>query len=416
MVSNKDIVTSLDVGTSNIRIVMGQSLPDGRLKIIGAAETPAEGIKRGSITSIEEAVSCISETIEKCERMTGLRIEKMIVGMSGSHIKTISSKGVVAVAKANEQVEDSDVERALEVAETTTSLSNYEILHVLPITYNLDEQKGIKEPQGMSGVRLEVEAQVVMALSSQVKNLTKVIYRTGVDIEYIVFSILATAEAVLTTKQKDLGVAVLNLGSSTTSLAVFEEGSILHTAVLPVGAGHITNDLAIGLKTSVEVAEAVKMDHGQAISEGISKREEVDLHKYSEAEKKGSYVYKKDIAEIAEARMEEIFALANEELIKIERNGKLPAGIVLTGGGAKLPMITDLAKEVFQLPVFLGLPVESNFPIDKLNDPEYTTALGLVVWANKNIDKNGNFLSNFSAIGQSTEKMRKWFKSLWPSA
>lgn len=416
MVSNKDIITSLDVGTSNIRIVMGQSLPDGRLKIVGAAETPAEGIKRGSITSIEEAVSCISETIEKCERMTGMRIEKMIVGMSGSHIKTISSKGVVAVAKANEQVEDSDVERALEVAESTTSLPNYEILHVLPITYNLDEQKNIKEPQGMSGVRLEVEAQVVMALSSQVKNLTKVIYRTGVDIEYIVFSILATAEAVLTTKQKDLGVAVLNLGSSTTSLAVFEEGSILHTAVLPVGAGHITNDLAIGLKTSVDVAEAVKIDHGQALSEGVSKREEVDLHKYSEAEKKGSYVYKKDIAEIAEARLEEIFTLANEELKKIERDGKLPAGVVLTGGGAKLPMITDLAKEVFQLPVFLGLPADSNFPIDKLNDPEYTTALGLVIWANKNIDINGGFLSNFSAIGQTTEKMRKWFKSLWPSS
>ena len=416
MATNKDIISGLDVGTSNIRIVMGQRLPDGRLNIIGAAETPAEGISRGSIASVEDAVSCIAETIEKCERMTGLRIDKMVVGMSGSHIKTLSSKGVVAVAKANEQVEDSDVERALEVAESTTTLPNYEILHVLPISYNLDDQKGLKEPQGMSGVRLEVETQVVMALSSQVKNLTKVIYRTGVDIEYIVFSILANAEAVLTQKQKDLGVAVVNIGSATSSMIVFEEGNILHTAVLPIGAGHITNDLAIGLKTSVEVAEAVKIDHAQALSEGISKHDEVDLHKYSETEKKGSYVYKKDIAEICEARMEEIFSMINDELKKIDRDGKLPAGVILTGGGAKLPLIVDLAKNIFNLPVFLGMPANRSFAIDKLNDLEYTTALGLVMWANQNVGSSNNFLSNFSSIGHTTSKMKGWFKSLWPSS
>jgi cell division protein FtsA len=340
----------------------------------------------------------------------------MVVGMSGTHLKTLNSKGVVAVAKANEQVEDSDIERALEVAESTTTMPNYEILHVLPINYNLDDQKGIKEPQGMSGVRLEVETQVVMALSSQVKNLTKCIYRTGVDIEYIVFSILATAEAVLTSKQKELGVAVVNIGASTTSLVVFEEGNIMHTAVLPVGAGHITNDLAIGLKTSVDTAEAVKIDHAQALSEGISKREEIDLHKYSDEEQKGSYVFKKDIAEISEARMDEVLNMVNDELKIIERNGKLPSGVILTGGGAKMPLSVDLAKEIFQLPVFLGLPSDKNFPIDKLNDPEYTTALGLVLWADKNIDYGSGFLSNFSAVGQSTDKMRKWFRGLWPSS
>ncbi|MBU1203380.1 cell division protein FtsA [Patescibacteria group bacterium] len=416
MATNRDIITSLDVGTNAVRIVMGQRLADGRLKIIGAAETPSQGVIRGSINSVEEAVSVISETIEKCERMTGLRIDKMVVGMSGAHIKTIASRGVVAVAKANEQVEDSDVERALEVAESTTTLPNYEILHVLPISYNLDDQKGIKEPQGMSGVRLEVEAQVVMAMSSQVKNLTKVIYRTGVDIDFIVFSILATAEAVLNAKQKELGVVVVNIGSSTTSLAIFEEGNILHTAVLPVGAGHITNDLAIGLKTSVEVAEAVKIDHAQAISESVSKREEVDLHKYSENEKKGSYVYKKDISEIAEARLEEIFSMVADELKKVDRDGKLPSGVVLTGGGAKMPMIVDLAKNILNLPVFLGLPIGSNFPIDKLNDSEYTTALGLVIWAEKNIESGGSFMPGFSMLGKTGDKMKRWAKSIWPSS
>ena len=198
----------------------------------------------------------------------------------------------------------------------------------------------------MSGVRLEVETQIIMSLSSQVKNLTKCIYRTGVDIDDIVFSILATSEAVLTPKQKELGVAVVDIGSATTSLAIFEEGNILHTAILPIGAGHITNDLAIGLKTSVDVAEAVKKDHAQALAEGISKRDEIDLHKYSEEEKKGSYVFKKDISEISEARMEEVFSMVNDELKKIDRDGKLPSGIVLTGGGAKLPLVIDLAKHI----------------------------------------------------------------------
>ncbi len=387
MVANKGIITGLDVGTSTIRIVMGQQLPDGRLKIIGAAETPAEGITRGSISSIEDAVSCISETIEKAERMTGQRIDKMIIGMSGSHIKTVNSKGVVAVAKANEQVDDSDTERAIDVAESTTTMPNYEVLHVLPISYNLDDQKDIKEPQGMSGVRLEVETQVILSLSSQAKNLTKCIYRTGVDTEVVVFSILATCEAVLSAKQKELGVVVVDIGTSTTLLAVYEEGNILHTAVLPIG--HITNDLAIGLKTSIETAEAVKIDQASALAETVSKREEVDLHKYSEDEPKGSFVYKREVAEIAEARMEEIFSMVNDELKKIDRDGKLPAGVVLTGGGAKLPNIVELAKQVFQLP--------------------------LVMWFDKNLDSSGRFLDNMPSITQTTDKMKTWFKSLWPS-
>ncbi len=414
MASNKEIITGLDVGSSAIRIVMGQRLANGSLQIIGAADTQAEGVSKGSITSIEEAVSCISETVEKCERMTGFTIDKMIVGISGTHIKTLNSRGVVAVAKANEQVQETDIDRALEAAQAIATPPNYEILHVLPTNYHLDDQKNLKDPVGMSGVRLEVETQIIMGLSSQIKNLTKCIYRTGIDIEDLAFSILATAEAVLTKKQRDLGVAVVNIGEATTSLAVFEEGDILHTAVLPIGAGHVTNDLAIGLRTSVETAEMVKLDQAQALSEPISKRDEVDLNKYSDEEKKGTFVYKKDIASIAEARMEEIFSLVNKELKTIGRDGKLPAGLVLTGGGAKLPLVVDLAKEVFKLPVFLGLPTERNFPIDKLNDPQFTTALGLVIWAERNLSSHQNFLSNFSSIKNTTNKMVGWFKSLLP--
>ncbi|MBP9802282.1 cell division protein FtsA [Patescibacteria group bacterium] len=414
MVKSKEIITGLDIGTSAIRIVMGQINQNGDLQIIGAAENTSEGVNRGSISSIEDAVSVISATVEKCERMTGFNIDKIVVGISGVHIKTLNSKGVVAVAKANEQVEATDIDRALEAAQAIATPPNYEILHVLPTNYNLDDQKDLRDPIGMSGVRLEVETQIIMGLSAQIKNLTKCIYRTGIDIEDVVFSILATAEAILTQKQKDLGVAVINIGQSTTSLAVFEEGDILHTAVLPIGAGHVTNDLAIGLRTSVETAEIVKLDQAVAIGEEVSKRDEVDLHKYSEDEKKGTYVYKKDIADICEARMEEIFKMIDAELKKIGKSGKLPAGLVLTGGGAKLPLVVDLAKQIFKLPVFLGAPVNHSFPIDKLKDPEFTTALGLVIWANKNISNNQNFLSNFSSVAQTKDKMLGWFKSLLP--
>lgn len=416
MMSNKDIITGLDIGTSAVRIVMAKRLPDGDLQVIGAADTPSQGVTRGSISSVEDIISSISETIEKCERMSGVNINQIVVGISGTHLKTINSQGVVAVSKADGQVEYSDIERALETAENSVNIPNYEVLDTLPIAYNLDDQKNITDPIGMSGVRLEVETQVILALSSQIKTLGRCVYRAGLDIERIVLSILANAEAVLTNKQKEIGSAVVNIGASTTSLVVFEDGSVLHTAVLPIGASHITNDLAICLKTDVDTAEAVKKDFAKAISEGISKRDEVDLNKYSEDEPKGSYVHKKDIAEITEARLEEIFKMVNEELKKIDKNGKLPAGVVLTGGGAKVASIVDLGKKVLKLPVFLGYPVKKDFPIDKLNDLEYTTVLGLVLWADKNLEDNSGFLSNFSFLNNIFNKVKNKIKSILPGS
>ncbi len=416
MVSNKDIITGLDIGTSTVRMVMAKRLPEGDLQIIGAADTPSQGVTRGSISSVEDVISSVSETIEKCERMSGVNVNQIIVGISGSHIKTINSQGVVAVSKADGTVEESDIERATETAESSVNIPNYEVLDTLQIAYNLDDQMNIADPVGMSGVRLEVETQVILALSSQIKTLGRCIHRAGFDIEKIVLSILANAEAVLTSKHKEIGSAVVNIGASTTSLVVFEEGSVLHTAVLPIGASHITNDLAICLKTAVDTAESVKKDHAKAISDGISKRDEVDLNKYSEDEPKGSYVRKKDIAEITEARLEEIFKMVNEELKKIDKSGKLPAGVVLTGGGAKVDKIVDLGKKVLKLPVFLGYPVKKDFPIDKLNDLEYTTALGLVLWADKNLEDNSGFLSNFSFLDNIFNKVKNKVKSILPGS
>ena len=333
--AEKDLITGLDIGSTAIRLAVGQIVGEAeKIHIIGSAEVPAEGISKGIISSIEDAVSSISACLEKAERMVGSPIESAWVGISGSHIISQESRGVVAVARSDGEISEDDIERAIEAARTVATPPNYEILHVIPKSFTVDGQIGIKDPLGMTGVRLEVDTQIIQGLSSQIKNLTKAVYRPGVNIEDLVLSILATAEAVLTNRQKELGVAVINLGGSTTSLAVFEEGDVLHTAVLPIGSDHITSDIAIGLRISIDLAEKIKLEYGQATTAGTGKRDEVDIGELAGGE--SNFVSKKYITEISAARVEEIFDKIDVELKKIDKSGKLPAGIVLTGGGAKL--------------------------------------------------------------------------------
>ena len=255
--NREKIITGLDVGTTHIRVVVAQTSGEN-LNVMAATELPAEGVSKGVITSIEDAVSSVSGALEKAERLSGLPIESTFVAISGSHVISEDSHGVVAVGKADGEIREDDVERVIEAAQAVASPPNYEILHVIPRSFSVDNQTGIKDPVGMTGVRLEVDAQIIQGLTTQVKNLTKCIYRTGVEIEDLVLGVLAGSEAVLTKRQKELGVVLVNIGGSTTSLAIFEEGDILHTKVLPVGGMHITNDIAIGLRTSVDVAEEIK--------------------------------------------------------------------------------------------------------------------------------------------------------------
>jgi len=414
--SYEQIITGLDVGSSRIRVVVLKKTAAGELQLIGVAEQPASGIAKGMVTDIEEAVASISEALEQGERMTGLPVATAVVGISGTHIETLESTGVVAVAKADREVTEDDVTRAIEAAQAVATPPNHEILHVIPRDFTVDNQTDIKDPVGMTGVRLEVATKIIIGLSSQIKNLTKCIYRTGVDITDLVFSILACAESTLDKKQKELGVALLNIGSQTTSMIVYEEGNILHTAVLPVGSNHITADLAIGLRISVEAAELIKLEVAQADSRLVSKRDEIDLAKFSDKEKERTMIPVKQISEITQARVEEIFNLVNKELKKIDRAGLLPSGVILTGGGAKLTGLSNLAKEKFKLPVFLGLPRElTNNPIDKVNDPTYTTAVGLALWGNQSSLKHTRLhLPSFSSIDGVVDKMKHWFKSLLP--
>lgn len=414
--AKEEIITGLDIGSTTVRVAVGQFNPaDKKIHVLGASEQPTEGINKGAVTSIEDAVSTISGALEKAERMTGIPVEHAFVGINGSHITSQESHGVVAVSKADGEIKEEDVERVIEAAQAVATPPNYEILHVIPRSFTVDNQKGIKDPIGMTGIRLEVDAQIIQGLTSQIKNLTKCVYRTGVDIDDLVLGILAAAEAALSKKQKDLGVALLNLGGATTSLMVFEEGDVLHTAILPIGSGHITNDIAIGLRTSITLAEKIKLEYGSALPAEINKREEIDLSELDSKEE--GVVSRKHIAEIIEARSEEIFKMVDKELQKIDRSGLLPAGIVLTGGGTKLPGLIEVAKKEFRLPASLGYPLElGSSAVDKVNDLNFSTAVGLLYWGVGLSEREGRKLSipKFSSVSDVTSKMKKWFKSLIP--
>lgn len=419
MGTGEPLIVGLDVGSSAIRLAVGQLVSQGgsnsELQIVGVAEAPASGISKGVIASIEDATAAVSACMEKAERMLGAPLERAWVGISGLHILTEESRGVVAVGKPNGEITEEDVERAIEAARTVATPLNYEILHVIPKSFTVDGQSGIKDPIGMTGIRLEVDAQIIQGLSSQIKNLTKCIYRTGFDIEDLVLSILAASEAVTTARQKELGVAVINIGGATTSYAIFEEGDLLTAGIIPIGGDHITSDIAIGLRTSIDVAERVKIEHGSASAKEIGKKDEVTLDDLTGS---NEVISRKYVAEIIQARVEELFEKVDRELKKVGRSGMLPSGCIFTGGGAKLTGLTDLAKEKLRLPASLGYPGGVSSVLDQVNDLSFATCVGLTVWGAemaRSRGRSGGFSKNaFRGFDRIVTSMRKIFKSLIP--
>ena len=382
----EDIIAGLDIGSTGIRLVVGQKvnhLGNEELQIIGAVSAPTLGVSRGSINSIEDATSAVSAALEKAERLVGVPLSSVWVSYNSPKIKCERSKGVVVVSKSNGEIDEQDVDRAMEAAKSMVVPNNYEILHVIPVRFSIDNQEDIKDPIGMSGLRLEVETLIVLGLSNQVKNLTKAVYRTGLDIDGVVMSSLAMADAVLDNRQKDLGVALINIGATTTSLSVYEEGNLLSTSILPIGADHITNDIAIGLRCPINLAERIKIEHGYSESAAIAKKDEVDITDLVKEEGINDnidVISRKYVAEIIEARVEEIFAKVDEELKAIDRSGMLPAGAILVGGGSLLKGIAETAKRQLRLPVGLGEAKNLQLAIEKAKAPEFLTALGLVAW------------------------------------
>ncbi len=412
--SQDSLFAGIDIGSTAVRIAVGQRLPVGdklTVHIIGAAEMPAEGINRGVINSIEDAVSSVSACVEKVERLTGAPVESAWVSISGANVTTLASKGVVAVSRPDGEIREDDVERALDAAQTVATPVNFEIVHVIPRTFVVDGQPGIKDPVGMTGVRLEVDTQIIQGLSAHIKNLTRCVYRTGVNIEHLVLGVLAVADVVTTPRQKELGVAVVNIGGATTTLAVFEQGDLQHVATLPIGADHITADIAIGLRTSIDIAEKVKLTSASALPKDLTKKEEINLREYgADADEIVSLKY---VAQIVQARLEEILERVDKELKKIDRSGMLPAGVVLTGGGSKIPGLVELTKQKLRLPVSLGYPIGVTSITDRVNDLGFTTAIGLVQWGiNESGDAAGRksgFFSRTNPMDKVAKQIKKWF-------
>jgi cell division protein FtsA len=414
--SKENIIVGIDVGSTATRAIIAQDVSGAEIpRIIGVGIVPSFGIRRGVIVDMEEVVKVINEAVVTCERMAGINAKEAIVSVGGPEITFQNSKGVIAIGRADGEVTEEDLSRVLNEAQAVPIPLNKEIIHIIPQSYRLDDQENIKDPLGMKGVRLEVNALIIEASSTHLKNLTKCVNQAGIEIEELVLAPLASAKSVITKKQKELGSVLINIGGGTTSLAVFEEGDLIHTAILPLGAGHITNDIAIGLRTSIEVAEKIKLEYGSAIAEEISKREEIDLSQFDSQEV--GTVLRHHVAEIIEARLEEIFMMANKELKSIGKAGLLPAGAILTGGGAKMPQIIDLAKNILGLPTQIGFPVNLGGMMDRVDDPSFSTVVGLVLWARERMmftSKKGIFNNISLSTGGTMKKMKGWIGKFLP--
>ena len=372
-----EIIIGLDIGTTSVQVVVARKLKNQEApQVIGWAEIPSRGVSWGAVVDIEEAASAIREAWQKAINHAGIKHNEAVVGVGGSNIFVRPSKGVVIVSRADREVSREDIQRALVQAEAIPASPNREILHNLAREWIVDGEHGVKDPLGMSGVKLEVDTLIIECGAQSLKNLRKAIALSGVKIKELVLSPLAASYAVLSPRQKELGTLVLDIGGKTTGMIVFEEGDIFHAAILKFGSAHTTNDLVIGLQVDVDTAEKIKKLHGSALAESTSSRDMVDLKKLGG----DNSIQRRDIAVICEARFSEIFEAVQKELKKVGRASMLPGGAVLTGGGSKIPRLDKLAKKDLSLPVSRGAAQKIMGPEEIIQDPIFATALGLIIW------------------------------------
>lgn len=408
-------IVGLDVGTTKTVVIVGQ-VQEGMIQIIGIGKSPNSGMRKGTVVDIEDTVSAISSAIEQAERSSAVPVNSCFASVGGNQIVSAESKGVVAVSKADGEIQEVDKDRVLDAANSVALPPNYEILHSVPKFYSVDNQPEIKDPVGMSGIRLEVTSHIIGIATAALRNLSKAVTQSGLDIDGIIFGPLADQKAFLGKKQKEIGSILINIGASNTSIVVYEENTLIHSKVIPVGANHITNDIAIGLKINLDAAEKIKLNEVTASLEDVRDTEKIDLSKYDPNEKERPT--RRYVCEIAEARLNEIFSMVKDELKSIDRDEMLPAGAVLVGGGAKLEGLQQFVKKTLNLPVQIGKPIfEVSGIVDKLDDPQYSTAVGLMLWgideAQTNVS-NKNRQINFGKVGGAFDKVKDIFKNFIP--
>ncbi|HIP07310.1 MAG TPA: cell division protein FtsA [Mariprofundaceae bacterium] len=405
MSRENQIIVGLDIGTSKIACIVAEAAADGRIDIVGIGTHPSKGLRRGVVVNIESTVESIRLAIEEAELMADVDIKKVYVGIAGSHIRGYNSHGVVATK--NGEVTEEDVTRVVEAAKAMNIPADQQILHVLPQEYIIDRQDGIREPVGMSGVRLETRVHVITGAVSSAQNIIKCCNRCDLDVADMVLEQIASSESVLSQDEKDIGVLLVDIGGGTTDLAVFIDGAIRHTAVIPVGGDHMTNDLVAGLRTSAREADILKKKYGSCMTSMISAEETVEVPRVGGRPPQS--MPRQVMAQLLEPRMQELFELVREELDRSGYKELVAAGVVLTGGSSLLEGTQELADEIFELPVRIGRPQNIGGLVDVVSSPIYATGVGLIQYGYRYRNEQACRNDEKRSGGSIFANLRRWF-------
>lgn len=403
-----DIIVGLDIGTTKICAVVGDVRPDG-IEIIGMGSHPSEGLRKGVVINIENTVDSIKEAIEEAETMAGCEISSVYIGIAGGHVKGFNSQGVIALKE--KEVTQKEIDRVIEAASAVAIPMDREVIHTLVQEYIVDDQGGIIDPLGMSGVRLEARVHIVTGSVTSAQNLIKCANRAGLDVCDIVLQPLASSEAVLSREERNLGTALIDFGGGTTDLAIFSGGTIKHTSVLPLGGDNLTYDIAVGLRAAKTDAEKIKIRYGCSLSSLIGPNETIEIP--GVAGRKPRTLSRQILGEILEPRVEEIFSLIYGEMVHSGYEGDIRSGVVVTGGSSELPGIVEVAEQVFDTPVRIGYPQGIKGLVEVVNRPMYATAVGLVIYGAKARKKQKKFrIRDNNIFNRVMARMKKWFKDI----
>ncbi|RLB75773.1 MAG: cell division protein FtsA [Deltaproteobacteria bacterium] len=404
----ENLIVGLDIGTTKICCIVGNMTEEG-LDVVGIGTSQSKGLRKGVVINIESTVAAIQKAIREAELMAGCEIKSVFAGIAGGHIRGLNSQGVIAIK--NREVTSDDLQRVIDAAKAIAIPMDREVMHILPQEFIIDDQDGIREPLGMSGVRLEAKVHIVTGAVASAQNIIKSCNRAGVDVADIVLEQLASSEAVLSADEKDLGVALVDIGGGTADIAIFSEGAIKHTSVLSIGGDHLTNDIAVGLRTPMTEAEKIKQSYGCCLTSMVGKDETIEVP--SVGGREARILSRQLLAEILEPRVEEIFSLVNREITKSGYGDLIASGIVLTGGSAILPGMPELAEQIFNLPVRRGNPLDIGGLTDVVNSPVYATGVGLVKYGSVNTKTKSFKIGEKNVFERVSARMKEWFSEFF---
>ena len=403
---NKDLIVGLDIGTSKIVALVAEALPEGGINIIGMGSAPSRGLKKGVVVDIEATVSAIQRALEEAELMANCKITQVYTGIAGSHIKAQNSSGMLPIR--DREVSQSDKDRVVEIARALNIPADQQVLHVLPQEYIIDGQDGVREPLGMSGVRLEVKVHIVTGAVSAAQNIVKCVRRCGLEVQDLVLQPLASSKAVLNNDEKDLGVCLVDIGGGTTDIAVYTRGAIQHVAVIPIAGDQITNDIAMTLRTPTREAEDMKIQHGTALRQLADPKEMIEVPGIGE---RGPRMLSKQLlSEVIEPRAEELYSLVLAELRRSGFAEQLSSGIVLTGGSSLMRGMVELAEEVFDMPVRIGTPEYIGGFSERVKSPRFATSVGLLLTGLEKHETDQAARIQGASFKQILERMKSWFQ------